>query len=179
MTIWTTTKRSYRDAVNRAQMNLLDSHDVPRALHSLNNDVAALKLALLLLFLQPGAPCVYYGTEAALAGGPEPGPASGPGPGCREAFPWDTPWTADLRSFLQSLAALRRAHGALCTDGLQWSAQAADVLVGVADGLRVVGNRSRSNHFPVASEADSSVVWMLGTADNRTVGPQSALVLEV
>ena len=53
-------------------MNLLDSHDVPRALHSLQGDVEALKLALVLLFLQPGAPCVYYGTEAALAGGPEP-----------------------------------------------------------------------------------------------------------
>ncbi|MED5320220.1 MAG: glycoside hydrolase family 13 protein, partial [Cyanobacteriota bacterium] len=57
LTIWTTTTGSYREVVNRAQMNLLDSHDVPRALHSLNNDVAALKLALLLLFLHPGAPC--------------------------------------------------------------------------------------------------------------------------
>ena len=55
LTIWTTTTGSYREVVNRAQMNLLDSHDVPRALHSLNNDVAALKLALLLLFL-----CLLY-----------------------------------------------------------------------------------------------------------------------
>ena len=92
-------------------MNLLDSHDVPRALHSLNNDVAALKLALLLLFLHPGAPSIYYGTEAALAGGPEPGPSSGPGPACREAYPWDVPWSVDLRPFIQSLAELRSAHG--------------------------------------------------------------------
>ncbi len=59
--------------MNRAQLNLLDSHDVPRALHSLNGDLKALKLALLLLFLQPGAPCIYYGTEAGLAGGPNSG----------------------------------------------------------------------------------------------------------
>ena len=149
LTIWTTTTRSYREVVNRAQMNLLDSHDVPRALHSLNNDVAALKLALLLLFLHPGAPCIYYGTEAALAGGPEPGPSSGPGPACREAYPWDVPWSADLRPFIQSLAELRSAHGVLRRDGLRWSAPGADVLEGVADGLRVVINRSHSTPVPL------------------------------
>ena len=51
--IWSSTTGSYRPEVNRAQMNLLDSHDVPRALHSLNGDLNAMKLALLLLFLQP------------------------------------------------------------------------------------------------------------------------------
>ena len=67
--IWDTTAGWYRPEVTQAQMNLLDSHDVPRALHSLKGDLEALKLALVLLFLQPGAPCVYYGTEAAR--GPE------------------------------------------------------------------------------------------------------------
>ena len=158
-------------------MNLLDSHDVPRALHSLNNDLEALKLALLLLFLHPGAPCIYYGTEAALAGGPEPGPSSGPGPACREAYPWDVPWPADLRPFIQSLAELRCAHRVLRRDGLRWSAQGADVLEGVADGLRVVINRSRSNHVPLTIEPGRSCVWRLGTVDSRGVGPQSAAVL--
>jgi len=32
------------------------------------------------LFALPGAPCLYYGTELGLHGGPEPA--------CREAFPW-------------------------------------------------------------------------------------------
>ena len=177
LTIWTTTTRSYREVVNRAQMNLLDSHDVPRALHSLNNDVAALKLALLLLFLHPGAPCIYYGTEAALAGGPEPGPSSGPGPACREAYPWDVPWSADLRPFIQSLAELRSAHGVLRRDGLRWSAPGADVLEGVADGLRVVINRSRSTPVPLTIESGQSLLWTLGRVDNQSVSPQSAAVL--
>ena len=177
LTIWATTARSYRDVVNRAQMNLLDSHDVPRALHSLSNDLAALKLALLLLFLHPGAPCIYYGTEAALAGGPEPGPSGGPGPACREAYPWDAPWTADLRPFIQSLAALRGAHGGLRRNGLQWSAQGADVLVGVASGLRVVVNRSRSDEVPLSMEPEGAILWTLGTANSRSVGPQSAVVV--
>lgn len=177
MPIWTATASSYRDVVNRAQMNLLDSHDVPRALHSLSDDLAALKLALLLLFLHPGAPCIYYGTEAALAGGPEPGPSGGPGPACREAYPWDVPWTADLRPFIRSLAELRRAHGALRRDGLQWSVHGTDGLEGVADGLRVLINRSRSEHLPFSLEPGCSVLWTLGSADSRGLGPQSAVVL--
>ena len=69
--------------------------------------VAALKLALVLLFCLPGVPCVYYGTEAGLSGGAEPG--------CREAFPWGDPgdWPHDLRPFIASLAALRREQPAL------------------------------------------------------------------
>ena len=97
----------YRPQVNQAQLNLLDSHDVPRALHMLQGDVAALQLALVLLFCLPGVPCVYYGTEAGLSGGAEPG--------CREAFPWGDPcdWPHDLRPFIASLAALRREQPAL------------------------------------------------------------------
>ena len=158
-------------------MNLLDSHDVPRALHSLSNDLAALQLALLLLFLHPGAPCIYYGTEAALAGGPELGPSGGPGPSCREAYPWDVPWTADLRPFIRSLAELRRAHKSLRRDGLQWSVQGSDGLEGVADGVRVLINRSRSEHLPLSPALNNSVLWTLGSADSRSLGPQSAVVL--
>ncbi len=94
----------YPDPVNRCQLNLLDSHDAPRALHVLDGDREALRLCLLFLFLLPGAPCVYYGTETGLAGGPEPG--------CREAFPWDRPREA-LHAWLQELAALRRRLPAL------------------------------------------------------------------
>ena len=94
----------------------------PRALHSLRGDVNALKLALLLLFLNPGAPCIYYGTEAGLCGGPEPA--------CREAFPWDAPWSVDLRPFIQELARLRKRHPLLRKSGLRWSSEGADGLRG-------------------------------------------------
>ena len=63
----------------------------------------ALKLALVLLFALPGAPSIYYGTEAGLSGGEEPA--------CREAFPWRAP-PADLSGFIGSLAHMRRAGAA-------------------------------------------------------------------
>ena len=85
--MWSTTTGWYRPEVNQAQMNLLDSHDVPRALHSLSGDIKALKLALLLLFLHPGAPCLYYGTERGLAGGPDAELLGGPRTGMPRSIP--------------------------------------------------------------------------------------------
>lgn len=104
-------------------------------------------------------------------------PSSGPGPACREAYPWDVPWSADLRPFIKSLAELRSAHGVLRREGLRWSAPGADVLEGVADDLRVVINRSRSNSVPLTIESGQSLVWTLGIVDNQSVSPQSAAVL--
>ncbi|WP_094556117.1 glycoside hydrolase family 13 protein [Synechococcus sp. 1G10] len=98
-------------AVNRCMLNLLDSHDTPRALHVLNGDEAALRLCLLFLFLLPGAPCVYYGTEMGLDGGAEPG--------CREGYPWEST-RRDLADWLRDLAALRRSLPALRSAALHF-----------------------------------------------------------
>ena len=168
--IWETTSGWYRPEVNQAQMNLLDSHDVPRALHSLKGDVNALKLALLLLFLHPGAPCMYYGTEAGLSGGPEPA--------CREAFPWDSPWSVDLRPFLQELAGLRQRHSLLRKNGLHWSREGADGLRGEASNLLVLVNRSRSEWLKPPSGMSSSLEWQSGSVSPAgLVGPQSAALM--
>ena len=173
--IWNTTAGWYRPAVNRAQMNLLDSHDVPRALHSLNGDVAALKLALLLLFLQPGAPCIYYGTEAALAGGPDAELSGGPEPACREAFPWESPWSADLRPYIAELATLRRGHPALRMGDLRWSSWGADGLQAQSpDGLTVWVNRSRSAPWELSLDGD--VLWSVGDHTVNGLMPQSAVI---
>jgi cyclomaltodextrinase len=161
----------YRPEVNKAQLNLLDSHDVPRALHMLQGDVEALKLALVLLFVLPGVPCVYYGTEVGLSGGAEPD--------CREAFPWGDPqaWSQDLREFIASLAALRREQPALRSAEL-----AVEVLQGPdgdqglrlvrgapgADQLEVVLNRSRRLRLPVRLVPYSALLWL---------APQSARYL--
>src|SRR4029079_14952049 len=66
-------------AVTASQYTLIGSHDTPRARTVLADDVAALRLATLLLLTLPGAPAIYYGDELALAGGPDPG--------CRGAYP--------------------------------------------------------------------------------------------
>ncbi|WP_155724836.1 glycoside hydrolase family 13 protein [Prochlorococcus marinus] len=176
-----TTLGWYRPEVNRSQLNLLDSHDVPRALHTLQGDLAALKLALLLLFLQPGAPCIYYGTEAGLQGGPEPG--------CREAFPWGTQWPADLRDFIQSLSDLRQRCPALADGGLQWQTIGADGLHGWGvnpelstaqdeKSIKVWINRSRRSWLPIG-ESSMDPLWLVGALEcnGRGLGPQSAVLL--
>jgi len=97
----------YPREIVHAQMNLLDSHDTPRALTILRGDVAGLRLAYLLLFALPGAPFIYYGDELGLQGGHDPG--------SRNAMPWDSEdaWDHDLLAWMRRLSALRRERVAL------------------------------------------------------------------
>jgi glycosidase len=88
------------------QLNLIGSHDAPRALTVLGGDVAALRMATLLQCTLPGAPSIYYGDEIGMRGGNDPD--------CRGAFPWDeTHWDGELRSFVRSVLRLRAAEPAL------------------------------------------------------------------
>lgn len=90
-----------------ANLTLLGSHDTPRVGSMLGRDAAALRLAYLLLFTLPGAPCVYYGDEIGVGGEMDPG--------CRAAMPWPHPgdWDRDLQGFISALARFRRAHAGL------------------------------------------------------------------
>ena len=98
----------YEWEIHYAQMNMLDSHDMPRALWLLGEDKAALRLATLCQMTMPGAPNVYYGAEIGLS--------SAGDPHCRAAFPWEPQaWDQDLRAFYKSVIALRAAHPALRT----------------------------------------------------------------
>ncbi|GAB4213075.1 MAG: maltodextrin glucosidase [Roseiflexaceae bacterium] len=93
------------------QFNLLGSHDTPRVLTVLG-DVARVRLAMTLLFTYPGVPCVYYGDEIGLPGGPDPD--------CRRTMPWDeAAWNHELRAHVQRLAQLRRSAPALRWGGFQ------------------------------------------------------------
>ncbi|MFY8150330.1 MAG: glycoside hydrolase family 13 protein [Prochlorococcaceae cyanobacterium] len=174
----------YRPEVRLAQLNLLDGHDVPRALHMLQGDARALRLALLLLFVLPGAPCLYYGTEAGLDGGAEPA--------CREAFPWGDPsgWRHDLRPVITSLTGLRRRWPQLRQPGLQLEvlqgpsgAQGLALERGEAgeEPLRVVVNPSRREGLPLESAAaELEVLWppqRAGSSPPAVLEPQEALVL--
>ena len=173
--IWATTTRWYRPAVQQAQMNLLDSHDVPRALHTLLGDIAALKLALLMLFLHPGAPCIYYGTEAGLAGGPAGDHTTGPGPGCREAFPWDRPWTVNLSQWIAELTQLRCRYPSLRRGEAQWTAIGNDGLSADFGDLQVLINRSPTSRLDIGPEP--AVVWRSDENSGRELSAQSACVL--
>ena len=58
----------YADAYWRAQLNLLDSHDVSRFLSLCGGDERRMRLAVLFQMLFPGAPSIYYGDEMGLTG---------------------------------------------------------------------------------------------------------------
>ena len=83
------------------QLNLLGSHDTPRLLSALGGDAVAARQALFLLFMLPGAPCLYYGDELGLSGGHDPH--------CRQAMPWGSHAGRDDDTFalVKSLTKLR------------------------------------------------------------------------
>ena len=95
--------------ITLAQLNLLDSHDMGRALWILGEDRAALKLSVLFQMTAPGAPCIYYGDEIGMSAGDDPY--------CREAFPWDDrhAWDGDLLQHYHRATAMRHEHEVLRT----------------------------------------------------------------
>jgi len=96
----------YDPDIVAVQLNLIGSHDAPRALTVLSRDGAAMRMATLLQCTLPGAPSIYYGDEIGLTGGNDPAN--------RGAFPWDpNRWDAGLRSYVRSMLHLRRAEPAL------------------------------------------------------------------
>ena len=163
-------------AVNRSMLNLLDGHDTPRALHVLGGDGAALRLCQLFLFLLPGAPCVYYGTEMGLAGGPEPG--------CREAYPWHLPG-GELAGWLRELAALRRRLPALRSDALSFALSPHDDLVLLHRGegderVWVAINRGDAPLPLTPPSPDLPLLWKSAAAADGTttvLAGRSALIL--
>lgn len=91
-----------------AQMNLLDSHDMPRFLSLVQGDVRRLKLAYLFLMTYPGAPTIYYGDEIGLTGGRDPNN--------RKSFPWNkSQWNQDLHDFVRELITIRQSMPVLRT----------------------------------------------------------------
>lgn len=96
----------YPTDITFAQLNLLDSHDMPRFLSCASGDKNSLKLAWLFLFTMPGAPCIYYGDEVGVDGGHDPD--------CRKSFPWDeSKWDKDLFNYVRACIALRKGQKAL------------------------------------------------------------------
>jgi neopullulanase len=96
----------YDPDVVAVQLNLLGSHDAPRALTVLGGDRAAIRMATLLQCMLPGAPSIYYGDEIGLTGGNDPAN--------RGAFPWDPArWDVELRDYVKAVVALRGGEPAI------------------------------------------------------------------
>ncbi len=113
-------RTSVPEAIALEQMNLIDSHDTPRFLTMAGGDVERLKVAVAFLFAYQGVPCVYYGDEVGLEGGPDPD--------CRRPMPWDeAKWDRDLLGYYSALGNLRRRSSALKVGSLQMLAPAQGV----------------------------------------------------
>lgn len=85
-----------------ARAIFLDNHDVPRFVGPdppSATTLSRLRQGLVYLFTMPGTPVLYYGTEIALPGGPDPDD--------RRNMSW-TEAGSDIRSLVTKLAQLRR-----------------------------------------------------------------------
>lgn len=85
------------------QMNLIDSHDIPRLYdHEQVFDIDLYFGAVMMQFVLPGMPSVYYGDEVALAG------PMGTAENCRYPMQWDcSKWNMSFFDLYCSLGKLR------------------------------------------------------------------------
>jgi len=101
----------YPEEAVYAQLNLLSSHDMPRFLSLVSNQVQNFRLAILFQMTYPGAPCIYYGDEIGMVNGLSKNPEDS-----RYAFSWDqASWNYEIHHFVQHCIQLRRKNLALTT----------------------------------------------------------------
>jgi neopullulanase len=179
----------YHRNINEVQMNLLDSHDMPRFLTLARNDPTALRLATLFQMTYPGAPSIYYGDEIGMSGGHDPLN--------RGAFPWDgtATWDTDLLHDFQRLIALRKQRRALRRGSFRFLIAEDDVIAHarqLGDETVIVAinvsSRTRRIDLPVGNLLEEGTgldeVWAHETARveagkirDISLGPRSGRVL--
>ena len=127
------------------QFNLLDSHDVPRIRSLLHENDALHRLAAIVQFTFPGAPCVYYGDEI--------GMVDDPNLRQRGCMIWDeSRWDHDLLAFYKKLIKLRRETAVLHNGSFQILAVEEDTIAYQREGengrILVIAHRGE---FPRAA----------------------------
>lgn len=140
--------------ITTAQLNVMDTHDTPRMLHTLQGDESAVRLCTLFQMTMPGAPCVYYGDEVGLTGGMDPG--------SRGAFPWhdERSWNSGLLKFFKQAVAMRRRYSVLALgDFRQIHGEQ-----GIFAFRRTLGNQSATVIFNATQE--SAVLPSLTVGDD-------------
>ncbi|TCS81076.1 glycoside hydrolase family 13 protein [Tepidibacillus fermentans] len=134
-------------------MNLLGSHDVPRILTVLqeelpqhlnleqkrNMSIARLKIATLWQMTFPGVPSIYYGDEVGLQGGNDPFN--------RRGYPWGRE-NHDLLEWFQKMIAIRNDYDVLRTGewiSLFFDSDVYGFVRQIKDGLDALGQRRKAN----------------------------------
>nr|MCR5279139.1 alpha-glycosidase [Lachnospiraceae bacterium] len=99
------------NVVNDLMLNLLDSHDTPRFITEVSGDKELFMNALCLLYLFPGTPCIFYGTEIMTEGGGDPD--------CRRCMDWkkaEKAGNSETVRLIRKLADLRGNYNLLTKD---------------------------------------------------------------
>ena len=155
-----------------AQLNLLDSHDMPRFLSMVSGKQEAFRLATLFQMTYPGAPCIYYGDEIGLTGGRDPEN--------RASFPWDeSRWDHDLRKTIKTYTHLRLKYPVLSTG---------EYLPVFAEGRRIAFLRHQEDQRMLVAINAGDGAWELnidiqdqfsdGTVFDDLLGGEGAVVEE-
>lgn len=162
--------------INQVQLNLLDSHDMPRAKWLVQEDVDSVKQALAFMLSMPGAPCIYYGTEVGVSGGNDPD--------CREAFPWHAPetWELSIAETIRVHAIARQKHAVLAKGSYE-IVPVNDECVMVTRELdgqfaRIVFNRSDEALDVELPKADHALFELDQTGEKKNVEFSPMLSLE-
>lgn len=117
---WMNLKENYPPEAFKSNFNNIGTHDTERILTALNQNVAKLKQALLLLFVLPGVPSLYYGDEVGLEGKADPDN--------RRMYPWGKE-NKEIQFVVKKMIALRK-NGNSLKDG-DFYVFSQDELVGI------------------------------------------------
>lgn len=168
-----TLAENYPPEVLQCVMNILSTHDTPRAINALldprdgeREELACrrftpeqlargkelLRMAAFLQFTLPGIACIYYGDEAGLDGYRDPFN--------RRFFPWGREDTS-LQEFYRTLARLKKTHPAL---------RAGDVTVVEARGGRLMLLRKAQDETLAICCNKSNEPWELSFGGELLLG---------
>ena len=116
------------NVVNDLMLNLLDSHDTPRFFTEVSKDKETFINALHLLYLFPGTPCIFAGTELLTEGGGDPD--------CRRCMDWkktDKSDKSEVFELLRKLTGLRE----------KYDLRTKDVKISSKDGMLVLKYKNK------------------------------------
>jgi alpha-glucosidase len=120
--------------------NLLESHDIGRALFRVGNDRTRFLAAFTLLMGYAGVPCTYYGTEVGVTQS-----RSGNMPWCREPMPWnEADWDLGLLERVRALIRVRRETPVLHAGHLRFVHAEADAVAYLREYTRADGHAARA-----------------------------------
>ena len=113
----------YRDQTNQVMLNSIDTHDTTRLLTLCQGDKKLAQQALTLMFMQPGSPCIYYGTEVGMEGEADPDN--------RRCMIWNEKLQDQkMLHFMKKLIAIRKEDADVISNGkIKWEVDEQNQLV--------------------------------------------------